>query len=48
MAMVEVQYYGYYVNEKREYLGLSQKDIDILFATVEEEIARKINKGRKS
>ena len=43
-----VQYYGYYVNEKREYLGLSQKDIDILFATVEEEIARKINKGRKS
>ena len=42
-----VQYYGYYVNEIREYLGLTQKDVNILYATVEAEIARKLNQGRK-
>lgn len=42
-----VQYYGYYVNETREYLGLTQKDVNILYATVEAEIARKLNQGRK-
>jgi len=42
-----VQYYGYYVNEKREFIGLSDKDVDILFKTVRSEIASKINKEDK-
>ena len=42
-----VQYYGYYVNEKREFIGLSDKDVDILFQTVRAEIASKINKEDK-
>jgi len=42
-----VQYYGYYVNEKREFIGLSDKDVDVLFQTVKEEIANKIDKEDK-
>lgn len=42
-----VQYYGYYVNEKREFIGLSDKDVEILFQTVRAEIANKINKEDK-
>ena len=42
-----VQYYGYYVNETREYIGLSDKDVEILFQSVKEEIDNKINKEGK-
>ena len=42
-----VQHYGYYVNEKREYIGLSSKDVDILNMTVQEEIKRKFDKESK-
>ena len=42
-----VRYYGYHVNEKREYIGLSDKDVDILFKSVQEEINKKINKEGK-
>ncbi len=42
-----VKYYGYYVNEKREFIGLSDKDVDVLFQTVKEEIANKIAKEDK-
>jgi len=37
-----VKYYGYAVNEKREYLGLSQQDVDILIATVQQVIRTKL------
>ena len=39
-----VRHYGYYVNEKREFIGLSDRDVNILFESVKEEIANKINK----
>ena len=42
-----VRHYGYYVNETREYIGLSDKDVEILFQSVKEEIANKINKEGK-
>ena len=42
-----VRHYGYYVNEKREFIGLSDRDVDILFESVKEEIANKINKEGK-
>jgi hypothetical protein len=42
-----VRYYGYAVNDKREYLGLSQRDVQILFQTVKDEISRKIERGTK-
>ena len=41
-----VKYYGYAVNEKREYLGLTNRDVQILVAVVQEVIARKIERGR--
>lgn len=34
--------YGYIVNQKREFLGLSQDDIDVLVKTVELEIRKKL------
>jgi len=37
-----VKYYGYAVNQKREYLGLSQQDVDILIATVQQVIRTKL------
>ena len=36
--------YGYIVNETREFLGLSPKDIEILIQTVEIEVRKKITK----
>jgi hypothetical protein len=42
-----VRHYGYYVNETREYICLSDKDVEILFQSVKEEIANKINKEGK-
>ena len=36
--------YGYIVNETREFLGLSPKDIDILVKTVEIEVRKKVAK----
>lgn len=38
----QVQSYGYYVNDKREYLGLTNKEIDVLVATVNDEIRKKL------
>jgi hypothetical protein len=43
-----VQYYGYYVNEKREFIGLSNDDVNILNQSVQDEISRKIDKGSKA
>jgi len=37
-----VQHYGYYVNEQREFLGLSDKDITILVLAVQAEIENKL------
>tara|TARA_Y100001973_G_scaffold33543_1_gene50490 strand:+ start:1071 stop:1613 length:543 start_codon:yes stop_codon:yes gene_type:complete len=43
-----VKYYGYHVNEKREFIGLSQKDVKILTQTVQDEIRRKLeSEGKK-
>ena len=39
-----VKYYGYFVNDTREYIGLSDRDVEILFQSVREEIANKIDK----
>ena len=36
--------YGYIVNETREFLGLSPKDVDILVKTIEIEVRKKIAK----
>jgi len=36
--------YGYIVNETREFLGLSPKDIEILIKAVEIEVRKKITK----
>ena len=38
----QVQSYGYYVNDKREYLGLTNKEIDILLSTVYFEVAKRL------
>ena len=40
-----VKYYGYAVNEQREYLGLSEQDVEILVAVVKQVIAHKIQRG---
>ena len=40
-----VKYYGYAVNEQREYLGLSEQDVEILVAVVQQVIAHKIQRG---
>ena len=37
-----VKYYGYAVNQKREYLGLTRQDIQILVATVQQVIREKL------
>lgn len=37
-----VQSYGYHVNDKREYLGLTNKEIDILLSTVYFEVAKRL------
>jgi len=42
-----VRYYGYDVNNDREYLGLSPKDVEILVKAVQINLARKIT-GRRS
>ena len=41
-----VQYYGYAVNAKRTFLGLSEQDVDILVATVQEIIFNHIRGKR--
>jgi hypothetical protein len=38
--------YGYQVNQTREFLGLSPKDIDILVATAENELRKQLEKKR--
>ena len=43
----QVRYYGYDVNNDREYLGLSPKDVEILVKAVQINLARKIT-GRRS
>lgn len=40
-----VRHYGYYVNADREYLGLSEQDINVLVSAVEYELSKKIKKG---
>ena len=42
-----VQHYGYYVNETREFLGLSEKDVAILTIAIQDEIERKLDKESK-
>ena len=42
-----VKHYGYFVNDTREYIGLSDRDVEILFQSVREEIANKIDKEGK-
>ena len=37
-----VQSYGYHVNEKREFLGLTEKDIDVLSEAVGIEVRKKL------
>jgi len=37
-----VQSYGYHVNEKREFLGLTEKDVDILSEAVGIEVRKKL------
>jgi len=37
-----VQYYGYYVNDEREFLGLSDKDVAVLVLAVQAEIENKL------
>ena len=37
-----VQSYGYHVNEKREFLGLTEKDVDILSEAVSIEVRKKL------
>jgi hypothetical protein len=34
--------YGYYVNEKREFIGLSDREVDILAKAVEIDLRNKI------
>lgn len=37
-----VQSYGYHVNQKREYLGLSEDDIDVLVEAVSNDVSEKL------
>ena len=42
-----VQYYGYAVNETREYLGLTNEEVDIIVEAVSIDISEKLRKKRK-
>lgn len=42
----QVRHYGYDVNARREFLGLSPQDVDVLVSAVELELAKKIKRGK--
>ena len=42
-----VQYYGYAVNQTREYLGLTNEEVDIIVEAVSIDISEKLRKKRK-
>lgn len=42
-----VRSYGYHVNAKREYIGLSPKDVNVLVSAVQAELVKKIKRGRR-
>ena len=42
IGLTDKAQYGYIVNQSREFLGLSDKDVDILIKAVEIEIRKKI------
>jgi len=41
-----VRHYGYEVNDDREFLGLSQRDVNMIVSAVQFNLARKIKGGR--
>lgn len=44
IGLTEHAQYGYFVNQDREFLGLNEKDIDVITKAVETEIKGKLNK----
>ena len=41
-----VQAYGYYVNQKRSFIGLSQPEVDQMTQVIALEIKQKLQRGR--
>ncbi len=42
-----VAHYGYHVNADREYLGLSERDVNVLVSAVQAELTKKIMRGAR-